>query len=108
MPVVPGQTVELGVYVNGYYPSINLNTSDGDLRALWFANALNAYPTTSAADTVVATFTNITEIQEGPMRSLSGTAVVPAATNYVRVGLRSIVSSGAGLHWDFATLRVIS
>jgi hypothetical protein len=108
MPVVPGQTVELGAYVNGYYPSINLNTSDGDLRALWFANALNAYPTTSAADTVVATFTNITEIQEGPMRSLSGTAVVPAATNYVRVGLRSIVSSGAGLHWDFATLRVIS
>lgn len=108
MPVVPGQTVELSVYVNGYYPGLNLNTSDGDLRALWFTDALTLYPTTSAADTVIQAFTNITEIQEGPMTVLTGTAVVPAATNMMRVGLRSIVADSAGLHWDYATARVIS
>lgn len=107
MAVSPGDVVELSAYVNGYYPSPSPNTADGDLRALWFANALDSYPTTSAADTVIQAFTNITEIQEGPMRSLSGTATVPAATNAVRVGLRSVVLDGTGLHWDFATARVI-
>lgn len=109
MPVTPGQTVELGVYVNGYYPGLNLNTSDGDLRALWFAVTSDAYPTTTAADTVIASFTNITEIQEGPMRSLFGTAVVPGGgTAFVRVGLRSVVADSAGLHWDAANARVVS
>lgn len=108
MPVTPGQTVELSVYVNGYYPGPSINTSDGDLRALWFANTSNAYPTTSAADTVIVSFTNITDVQDAPMRSLSGTAVVPAATTAVRVGLRSVLLSGTGLHWEFATARVVS
>ena len=108
MAVSPGQTVELSVYVNGYYPSPNVNTSDGDLRALWFASTADLYPTTSAADTVIASFTNITDVQEGPIRSLSGTAVVPAATNAVRVGLRSVLLAGTGLHWDYATIRVVS
>lgn len=108
MPVVTGQTVELSVYVNGYYPSPNINTSDGDLRALWFANAADLYPTTSAADTVISAFTNITDVQDATIRSLSGTAIVPAATTAVRVGLRSVLLAGTGLHWDWATLRVIS
>lgn len=108
MAVTPGQTVELSAYVNGYYPSPNINTSDGDLRALWFANALDAYPTTSAADTVIASFTNITDVQDAPIRSLSGTAVVPAGTTAVRVGLRSVLLAGTGLHWDWATARIVS
>lgn len=107
MAVSPGDVVELSAYVNGYYPSPSPNTADGDLRALWFASALDAYPTTSAADTVIESFTNIPEIEGAPMRSLSGTATVPAATNFVRVGLRSVVLDGTGLHWDAATARVI-
>lgn len=105
LAVSPGDVVELSVYVNGYYPSPNVNTADGDLRALWFASTADLYPTTSAADTVIESFTNITDIQGAPMRSLSGTATVPAATNAVRVGLRSVLLDGTGLHWDFATLR---
>lgn len=108
LAVVTGQTVELSVYVNGYYPSPSINTSDGDLRALWFANTADLYPTTSAADTVISSFTNIVDTQDPPIRSLSGTATVPAATTAVRVGLRSILLAGTGLHWDWATLRVIS
>lgn len=108
MAVSPGQVVELSAYVNGYYPSPNVNTADGDLRALWFASALSAYPTTSAADTVIQSFTNIPDIQGSPMRSLSGTATVPAATTHVRVGLRSVLLDGTGLHWDAATARVIA
>lgn len=108
MPVVPGQTVELSVYVNGYYPAANINTSDGDLRALWFVDAVNLYPTTSAADTVIQAFTNVPDVQDAPMRSLSGTAVVPAGTAAVRVGLRSVLLAGTGLHYDFATCRVVA
>lgn len=108
LAVAPGQTVELSVYVNGYYPGPSQNTSDGDLRALWFASTADPYPTTSAADTVIASFANITDVQDTVIRSLSGTAVVPAATNAVRVGLRSVLLAGTGLHWDWATLRVIS
>lgn len=108
VPATTGQTVELSVYVNGFYPGANVNTSDGDLRALWFPDAATLYPATSAADTVIEAFTNIIEIQEGPMRVLTGTAVVPAATAAVRVGLRSVVADSAGLHWDAATCRVLS
>lgn len=108
VPVTTGQTVELGAYVNGYYPGLNVNTSDGDLRALWFVDTATAYPTTTSADTVIEAFTNITEIQEGPMRSLYGTAVVPGGgTAYVRAGLRSVVADSAGLHWDAVTVRVV-
>lgn len=107
MAVSPGDVVELSAYVNGYYPSPSPNTADGDLRALWFANALDAYPTTSAADTVIEAFTNIPELEDTPMRSLSGTATVPAGTNAVRVGLRSVLLDGTGLHWDFATVRIV-
>lgn len=107
MAVSPGDVVELSAYVNGYYPSPNVNTADGDLRALWFADALAAYPTTSAADTVIEAFTNIPDVQGSPMRSLSGTATVPAATTHVRVGLRSVLLDGTGLHWDAASARIV-
>lgn len=104
--VAPGQTVELSVYVNGYYPAQNINTSGAQLRALWFTDAATLYPTTSAADTLIDSAPSIVQ-SETLMVSLSGTAVVPAATNVVRLGLRSVVADGAGLHWDYATLRVL-
>lgn len=104
--VVPGQTVELAVYANGYYPSQNINTSGVQLRALWFTDAATLYPTTSAADTLIASAAGIVQ-SETLMTSLYGTAVVPAATNVVRLGLRSVVADGAGIHYDYATLRVI-
>lgn len=109
VPVVPGQTVELSVYANGYYPSLNQNTSGVQLRALWFADAFDLYPTTSAADTLVDSIAGITYVspEDGPMHSLMGTAVVPAATNIMRVGLRTVAAQGAGVHYDYASARVI-
>lgn len=104
--VVPGQTVEYSVYVNGYYPGPNLNTSGAQLRALWFTDAATLYPTTSAADTLVDSIAMIVE-SDMIMFSLSGTAVVPAATNVTRLGLRTVASAGAGLHWDAATVRIL-
>lgn len=104
--VVPGQTVEYSVYVNGYYPAQNIDTSGAQLRALWFTDAATLYPTTSAADTLIDSAPSIVQ-SETLMVSLSGTAVVPAATNVTRLGLRSVVADGAGLHWDAATVRVL-
>lgn len=103
--VVDGQTVELSAYANGFYPADNPNTADASLRALWFADAIDLYPTTSAADSTIATVNNIAENEV--MTLLRGTVVVPVGAVFMRVGLRSVVEFGTGLHWDFATARVI-
>lgn len=105
MTVVTGQLVELSVYANGFYPSDNPTTTDVQLRALWFDSATDLYPTTIAADTTVATVTNIAETET--MRSLSGTATVPALATFMRLGIRTVATTNAGAHYDFATARVI-
>lgn len=103
--VEAGQTVEISAYANGFYPADNPNTADASLRALWFANATNLYPTTSAADSTIATVNNIAETEV--MTLLTGTVVVPVGAVFMRVGLRSVVEFGTGLHWDFVTARVV-
>lgn len=103
--VVGGEVWEISAYVNGYYPADNPNTSDVYIAALWFNNATDLYPTTAAADSVVP---GITNIAENPlMTSLSGNVTVPVAAEFMRVGLHSILSPGAGAHWDFVTARKV-
>lgn len=104
--VVTGQTVELGVYAGGDYPgSGTVPTSDARLYALWFATAAALYPATSAADSLIQTVNDIQDADAG-MVSLSGTVTVPAATSFVRIGLRGTVEANRGLWWDYSTLRV--
>jgi hypothetical protein len=103
--VEPGQTAQLSAYVNGFYPADNPNTTDVSLRALWFANATNLYPTTSEPDSTIASITNIAENEV--MTLLSGSVTVPPLAVFMRVGLRTVVSPNAGAHWDFVTARLI-
>jgi hypothetical protein len=104
--VETGQTVELGVYAGGDYPGSGTTpTSDARLYALWFATASALYPTTSSADSLIQTVNNIQDADFG-MVSLSGTVTVPAATSFVRIGLRGTVEANMGLWWDYATIRV--
>lgn len=101
--VVTGQIWELSAYVNGDYPSENPNTADVELRALWFADADDLYPTTAAPDTTAATAANIPEADR--MMVLRGTVTVPAGPAFMRVGLRSALSAFTGTRWDFVTAR---
>jgi hypothetical protein len=105
--VAPGQKWELAAYVNGYYPSeTNQDTSDPSLQALWFANATDLYPTTSAANSVVASVSNIT--QEDTMSVLRGQVTVPAGGTFMRVALGLGALAGAGAHFDFVVARQVS
>lgn len=98
-----GQVWELSAYADGHYPGDNPNTLDVSLYALWFANATDAYPTTSNADSLIASVTNIAETDL--MRILRGTVTVPVGASFMRVGLRSAISAYTAGRWDYATAR---
>lgn len=104
--VVTGQVWELSTYANGDYPADNPGTTDVSLRALWFADATDLYPTTSAADSTVDTNTDITE--EDSMQIMRGTVTVPAAAVFMRVALRTAALAYTGAHFDFVTARQAS
>lgn len=103
--VAPGQEWELSTYVNGAYSGQNPDTTDVSLRALWFANATDLYPTTSAADSTIASITDITE--EESMQIMRGTVTVPAGGTFMRVGLRTGAMAYTGAHFDFVTARQV-
>lgn len=102
--VVPGDVWQLSAYANGFYPSTDAVTSDASLYALWFTLPTDLYPTTASADTLIQTATNLPE--NDLMTLLSGNVTVPGAATFMRVGLRSVVSAGAGLHYDFVGARL--
>lgn len=104
--VATGQVWELSAYANASYPSDNPNTLDVAVWALWFANATDLYPTTSAADIQAATAANIAETET--MQILRGNVTVPAGGTFLRVGLRSAISAYTASRWDFVTARRIS
>lgn len=101
--VVPGETWNLAAYVGGDYEEFTANTADADLVALWFANDTNLYPTTSAADSTVASLVDVTQLP--PFTGLSGSVTVPTGAAVMRVALRSTVTEGQALEWDFVTAR---
>lgn len=106
LSVTVGDTLEVSVYVNGFYPSDNPDTTDPGLGVFWFANATNTYPTTSAADSTIQNVTNITE--DAQMQALRGTVVVPAGAVFARVAIRTTALTSAGAHWDLVGVRVVS
>lgn len=103
--VTVGQQLELSAYLNGLYPEGDPNTVDVQLQALWFANATDLYPTTSAADSTAATMNNITEADL--MQVIRGTVTVPAGAVFARIGLRTAADPNVGATYDFVTARVV-
>jgi hypothetical protein len=100
--VAPGQVWALSALASAVYPAGAAITATGSVYGLWFANDTNLYPTTSAADSLVATAT----LNPAPTHaSISGTVTVPAATTYMRVGLRSVTVANVTALWDAVIAR---
>lgn len=102
IPVNTGETWALGAFTGGDYGAVAA-TADAALEALWFANDTNLYPVTSAAASTAATFIDVP--QYPPFQPLSGTVVVPAATFFMRVALKSTLAAGQALLYDNVTAR---
>lgn len=103
--VVVGTQLEISAYANGLYPAGAPNTADIQLQALWFANATDLYPTTSAADSTAQTITNI--VQTDLMQVMRGTVTVPAGAVFARVGMRTAADPLLGASYDYVTARVV-
>lgn len=94
----------LSAFVAGFYEVDAPQTADAALVALWFADSDDLYPTTSSADIVVDTFTDVPS--PPPFVQLSGTVTAPV-TGFMRVALRSTMAVNQSLGWDFVTARRI-
>lgn len=97
-----GERYQLSVFVGADYDPAAAMTADATLLALWFAAPTDAYPTTSSADTTVATATDV--IASPPWTPLSGQVTAPV-TGFLRLGLRSVVDVNQSLLYDFAVVR---
>lgn len=102
IPVNAGEQWSLSAFVGGEYNG-GPETADAGLIALWFANATDLYPTTSAADSIAATSADIPTAP--PYRSIAGTVTVPAASPFMRVALRSTLTADQALLWDSTIAR---
>ncbi len=103
--VVTGQQWAVSALASATYPAGALPTADAALYALWFVNDTNLYPTTSAADTLIAQVNDVGP--DAAHSSVSGTVTVPAATNYMRVATRSISAASISVLWDAVVARQI-
>lgn len=102
IPVVAGDILTLSAYAGADANGTTPAAVNAALFALWFANATDLYPTTSSADSSIATATNIPIAP--PFTSLSGSVTAPV-TGFVRLALRSDTNGSTSVVWDFATLR---
>lgn len=91
--------------VGGDYDGAALETADSALVALWFANNTDLYPTTSSADTVIQTFSDVP--QYPPFRGIYGNVTVPAAAPFMRIALRSTLGADQALVWDNVIARKV-
>ncbi len=103
IPVVTGQQWAVSALASATYPSGATPTADAALYGLWFANSTNLYPTTSAADTLVAQVNDVGP--DASHASVSGSVTVPAATTYMRVATRSISGASISMLWDAVIAR---
>lgn len=104
IPVVAGQSFTVSAQSGGDYQPTDTHTADSALVALWFANATNLYPTTSSADTVIVTATDI--VQTPPDTTLSGTVVAPV-TGFMRLALRTATVGTQQILWDNVIVRMV-
>lgn len=102
VPVTTGDTLSLSAYVGAVLGTNPYVQVDASLYALWFALSTDLYPTTSSADTLIA---SVTEVPVAPpFTPLSGPVTSPV-TGFMRLALRSTVADTTGLQWDFAIVR---
>jgi hypothetical protein len=104
IPVNTGEQWSLAAFVGGDYAG-GAATARARIDAMWFANATDLFPTVSAASTTTADLVNVP--QYPPFSVLSGTVTVPAATFFLRVGLRSTLAAGQALLWDAVSARKV-
>lgn len=102
--VTSGEQFTVSAYAGGDYQPSDANAADAALVALWFANATNLYPTTSAVDTVITTATDI--VQSPPYTTLGGTVTAPV-TGFMRIALRSTTEASQRVKWDAVIVRKI-
>ena len=102
IPVNTGETWSISAFVGGDYGG-GAATARARIDAMWFANATDLFPVVSAPSTNVADLLNVP--QYPPFQVLSGTNVVPAATFFLRIALRSTLAAGQALVWDAVTAR---
>lgn len=99
-----GAQFTVSAYVGGAYEVTDTHTADAAIVALWFANDTNLYPTTSSADQVITTATDV--VQAPPFTTLSGTITAPV-TGFLRVALRTDITATQRLLWDGVILRAV-
>lgn len=102
LAVTSGQVFNVSAYAGGNYQPTDILTADAALVGLWFANATNLYPTTSAVDTVISTATDIS--QAPPYITLGGPVTAPV-TGFMRIALRSTTQDTQSVRWDSVIVR---
>ena len=104
IPIEAGWQFSVSAFAAGSYEPGDAQTAGGALVGLWFANATNLYPTTSSADTVIVSATNL--VEEPLYTTLSGTVSAPVS-GYMRLALRSTTTGFQRVFWDQIIVRRI-
>lgn len=102
MATTAGEIWNVSAYVTGFYAVDAAQTADAALVGLWFADSDDLYPTTSSADIVIATYTDVPS--GPPFVQLSGQVTAPV-TGFFRLALRSTMAVNQALGWDFVVSR---
>ena len=102
IPVTAGWQFSVSASAAGDYQPADVATADAALVGLWFATSTNLYPTTSSADTVIVTATDL--VQQPLYTTLSGTVSAPVS-GYMRLALRSSTVGGQRIFWDNVIMR---
>lgn len=100
--VTAGDIFNVSAYVTGFYAVDAAQTADAALVGLWFADSDDLYPTTSSADTVISTFTDVPS--GPPFVQMSGQVTAPV-TGFFRLALRSTMAINQSLGYDFVVAR---
>lgn len=102
--VTAGQIFNVSAFVTGFYVVDAPQTADAALVGLWFADADDLYPTTSSADIVIVTYTDVPS--GPPFVQLSGQVTAPVS-GYFRLALRSTMAVNQSLGYDLAIARQV-
>lgn len=100
--VTAGDVFNVSAYLTGFYAVDAAQTADAALVGLWFADSDDLYPTTSSADIVIVTYTDVPS--GPPFVQVSGQVTAPVS-GFMRIALRSTMAVNQSLGWDFVVAR---
>lgn len=100
--VTAGDVFNVSAYVTGFYAVDAAQTADAALVGLWFADSDDLYPTTSSADIVIVTYTDVPS--GPPFVQMSGQVTAPVS-GFFRLALRSTMAVNQSLGYDFVVGR---